>query len=483
MANGITLLGLGPGDPAFLTQEALNLLNGLTEIWLRTEKHPAVVAIPESVKIQSFDHLYDTIPSFEELYKEIVDRVVELGKRSDGVVYAVPGHPNIAEMTCEQIIINAKNLDIPLTIIAGMSFLEPLFSAIEIDPLPNASLVDALELAVRHVPSFPPDAHAIITQIYDQQIASEVKLTLASLYPDEHPVKFVHAAGTVDQLVEDLPLYQIDRSKKIDLLSTLYVPPLGEGTSFEAFHEVIAHLRAPDGCPWDREQTHQSLRPHLIEESYELLDALDDDDPAAIEEELGDLLLQIVLHAQIATEDGSFNMAHVIRKIHDKLIRRHPHVFADVEINEVNDVLHNWEMLKSQEKRTNGELESSILDGTARTLPALTKAEIYQKRAARVGFDWPDIDGVRNKVEEEWREVLGAENDDEWQIEIGDFLFAIVNLARWLNVDAESALRAANNRFRERFEYIEEQARSQGREVTEMTLEEMDALWDEAKGK
>jgi tetrapyrrole methylase family protein / MazG family protein len=182
---------------------------------------------------------------------------------------------------------------------------------------------------------FRPLVPALIAQIYDRDVAAEVKLTLMAAYPDEHPVRLVHAAGTDDEVVEELPLYAIDHSPHLGLLSSLYVPPLSAGASFEAFQEVIARLRAPDGCPWDREQTHLSLRPFLLEEAYETLDALDREDMDDLAEELGDLLLQILLHAQIATEEGDFNIHHVLEGIGSKLIRRHPHVFSSVEVTGV----------------------------------------------------------------------------------------------------------------------------------------------------
>ena len=234
--------------------------------------------------------------------------------------------------------------------VSGISFLEPVFAALGLDPYPRLVLVDALELSQAHVPAFPPDMPALIAQIYSRMVAAEVKVTLNAVYPDEHPVRLVHAAGTPAELVEDLPLYEIDRSEHIGLLTVLYVPPLGEGTSFEAFQEIIAHLRAPDGCPWDKEQTHQSLRASLLEESYEALAALDSEDPHKMTEEFGDLLLQIVLNAQIASEEGEFGMADVFKGIYDKIIRRHPHVFGETQVDGVGSVLKNWEKLKAEER-------------------------------------------------------------------------------------------------------------------------------------
>lgn len=478
---GITLLGLGPGDPALLTRQAWQLLETIPEIYLRTRQHPTVEGFPPSLHVHSFDEVYEQEHSFEHVYAHIVARVLELGQRPQGVVYAVPGHPFIAEATCPEIARRAAEMGIPVRIIEGLSFLEPTFTALGMDPLPHTALVDALQLSNALVPSFPPDAPALIAQIYSASVASDVKLTLMENYPDEHPVKLVHAAGTAGQVVESLPLFEIDRSPHIGLLTCLYLPPLEQGNSFEAFQEIIARLRAPDGCPWDREQTHQTLRSNLLEETYEALSALDADDPQHMREEFGDLLLQIVLHAQIASEYGEFNLIQVIKGIYDKIIRRHPHVFSDWQVDSVGNVLQNWEKLKAAERENNGETHKGLLDGVALALPALTQAQEIQGRAARVGFDWPNIQGVVDKICEECAEFVNAEDDPSRASEIGDLLFALVNLARRYNIDSESALRETNLRFRRRFAHIEQSARQQGRPLTDLTLDEMEALWQAAK--
>ena len=480
-APGITLLGLGPGNPDLLTRQAWHLLESIPEIYLRTEQHPVIEGFPRGLKTYSFDYLYEQVDSFEAVYAQIVEQVLELGLRSKGVVYAVPGHPFLAEATGLEIARRAREMSIPLKIVEGLSFLEPTMTALNLDPFPHTALVDALELVIAHMPPFSPNAPAIVAQIHSKMIASDVKLTLMSLYPDEHPVQLVHAAGTNQETVESLPLYELDRSDYIGLLTTLYVPPLGQAASFEAFQEVIAHLRAPDGCPWDREQTHQTLRPHLLEEAYEVISALDADDPRAMCEEFGDLLLQIVLHAQIASENGEFTMSDVLQGVHTKIVNRHPHVFGDVELKEIDGVLLNWERMKAAERAANGLEEASLLDGVAKALPALIQAEEFQKRAARVGFDWPEVRGVIEKVDEEMNEVRLAVDSRARAAEIGDLIFAVVNLARWYDVDAESALREANARFRARFSQIEQAARAQGRSVSDLALDEMEDLWQSAK--
>ena len=363
----------------------------------------------------------------------------------------------------------------------GLSFLEPVFAALGLDPYPRLILMDAIELSQAHIPEFPPDMPVLVAQIYSRLVAAEVKMTLNTVYPDEHPVRLVHAAGTKDEIIEDIQLYEIDRSEHIGLLTVLYVPPLGEGTSFEAFQEIVAHLRAPNGCPWDREQTHESLRPHLMGEAYEALAAMDSGDPAEMSEEFGDLLLQIVLNAQIAGEDGEFTMADVLKGIYDKIIRRHPHVFGDVTLDGVQGVLKNWEKLKAVERSNSHDPEKGLLDGVPLALPALAQAQEYQDRAARVGFDWKEVNGVLDKIAEEIKEVREVTNEQELIDELGDLLFALVNLARWKKVDAESALRGTSKRFKKRFAYVEQGAKKQGRKLSEMSIDEMEALWQEAK--
>ncbi len=481
--TGITVLGLGPGDPGLLTRQAWDVLSGTFEIYLRTRLHPTVAGLPPDLKIHSFDYLYDEGTSFDEIYEQIVSTIMALGQRESGVVYGVPGHPNVAEATTQEIVRRANKEGIPVSIVEGLSFVDSMFSLLGIDPLPQLSLIDALELATKHHPTFPPNSPVIIAQIHSPLVASNVKLTLMSVYPDDYPVQLVHGAGTVAARVEAIKLFEIDRSRDIGLLTALYIPPLESGTSFEEFQDVIAHLRAPEGCPWDREQTHLSLRPYLLEETYEVLTALDTEDQDALSEELGDLLLQIVLHAQVATEYGEFTMVDVIKGIHDKLIRRHPHVFGDLDIEDKEMVLQNWEKLKSDERGGDQNRGNGVLDGVSGILPALVQAQTYQERVKRVGFDWPNIKGVFEKIDEELLEVQKAKSDQEKESEIGDLLFSVVNLARWLNIDAESALRSANSRFRTRFEELELEVKSQGKELSALRLDDLDRLWNAIKRK
>jgi len=247
--------------------------------------------------------------------------------------------------------------------------------------------------------------------------------------------------------------------------------------NFDTLKRIVARLRAPDGCPWDREQSHASLKPGLVEECYEVIDALDSGDGRKLCEELGDVMFQIMLHSQIAAEAGEFDIEDVLRGISTKLMYRHPHVFADTKVKDTREVLVNWEKLKSMER----EEGVSILDGVPTQMPSLAASQSIQQRVVRIGFDWDNVEGVIDKVTEEVRELKDVTNLREKVSEFGDLLFALVNLARWIDVDAEDALRLANKRFTRRFKYMEELCRQKSISLGNLSLDEMDTLWEEAK--
>jgi tetrapyrrole methylase family protein/MazG family protein len=354
------------------------------------------------------------------------------------------------------------------------SLVTSAFDALRISPPPKLILLEAGILSSAHVPPYPPDMPVLFTNIASEAIASQLKTMLLTTYPGEHVVYVVEDGKKKEERLSGFGIGEFSEK------TCMYVPALGEGTSFESFAEIVAHLRAPDGCPWDKEQTHETLRKHLLEESYEAIHAIDSGDFADMREEFGDLLLQIVLHAQIANEEKQFNVNQVVQGIYSKILRRHPHVFGDMKLDGVDGVLANWEKLKEQERKDKNQ-EKGLLDGVPIAIPALEQAQEYQDRAARVGFDWPEIEGVLDKVREEIEEIKNAETDFELAAELGDLFFALVNVARWKHVDAESALRGTNMKFKKRFAYVEKGAKKQDRGLSELTLEEMDALWNDAK--
>jgi tetrapyrrole methylase family protein/MazG family protein len=302
MSAGITIVGLGPSSVDLLTRKAWEILSNTSELYLRTRHHPVIDNLPGQISIHSFDDLYAQAGSFEEVYEAIVSTLMELAQRDEGVIYAVPGDPSIGEATVTRLRELAKEEGMRCSIVGGISFIEPALEILEHDPLDGLIVADALVLADAHHP--PPDTAVLIAQLYSRMVASDVKLTLLNQYPPSHQIRLVTDAGSPDACVENLKLDQLDHFENFDITTTLFIPPLSGEGSFEAFQETVAHLRAPEGCPWDREQTHQSLRKHLMEETFEALDAIDRNDMEALKEELGDLLLQIVLQVQIATTFG-----------------------------------------------------------------------------------------------------------------------------------------------------------------------------------
>jgi tetrapyrrole methylase family protein/MazG family protein len=476
----LTIIGLGPGHIDDLTRRAWRALETAKVVYLRTSQHPCVPELPKGAEYRSFDDVYESTGDFEQIYSAIVERLLEAAQTGD-VVYAVPGDPLVGEATVTRLLAAADEVNVE--IVSGISFVEPTLRLLRVDALDGLQVLDAIDVAAMHHPPINPGFPALLGQVYSRAVASELKLTLMNQYPDEFTVFLVHGAGTVNEQVEALPLFEIDRSAQIHHLTSLYLPALGSMSSFEQFQEVIAHLRAPEGCPWDRKQTHLSLRKYLLEEAYEVLEAIDAEDAQALSEEMGDLMLQVLLHTQIAIDDGEFRMADVLSHINRKLIRRHPHVWGEVSVNGAEQVVTNWETIKQTEREEKGTPRESILDGVPKALPALMQANEYTARAAKPGFEWHNIEDVVAKVREELDEVLTARNDEHRAEEMGDLLFVVVNWARWLHIEPEMALRQANAKFYRRFRYVEEAVAANGKPMEDYTLEQLDTLWDEAKAK
>ena len=271
---------------------------------------------------------------------------------------------------------------------------------------------------------------------------------------------------------------QSDRS--YNLAMSIQEIPQGELDQFQTLVAIVERLRAPGGCPWDREQTHTSLKRNLLEECYEVLEAIDNEDPQLLAEELGDLLVQVAFHADIAREAGQFDLGDVLTKINQKLIRRHPHVFESAIVGDAREVERNWEKLKEAERQEKG-IKKSPVDGIPKDLPALAIAQLMQDRVGRVGFEWDDISGVLNKLSEEVEELRQAETQEAKVHELGDILFMMVNLSRWLDIHAEDALRLTNQRFQWRYRKMEELAGGRGQEFAQLPMADKDSLWDEAK--
>ena len=481
----ITIVGLGPGAVEHLSLKAWDRLQAAGTLYLRTDRHPCVPQLPKHINCVSFDDVYETVDRFADVYAIIADRIMTVARQGRDVVYAVPGDPLVGEATVTRLLKQAADAAIEVEVIHGISFIEPSLTQIGLDALDGLQILDALVVASAWHPPINPTLPALLAQVHSRQVASELKLTLMNQYPDEFPVKLIHAAGNRQTQTEVLPLYEIDRSSQIDVMTSLYMPAIDQLCSFDSFQNIIARLRSPQGCPWDRRQTHQSLRPYLIEEAYEVLEAVDSGDPDALCEELGDLLLQIVLHAQIAVDDGEFFMADVLRRLNEKMIRRHPHVWGNAEVNgDAKRVIGNWEAIKKAEKAAAGRPQESLLDDVPTGAPSLFVAHKYSRQAAKVGFDWPDAGGVEAKAKEEWDEIFAAASDEDKVKEIGDLMFVLVNWLRWLNVDdPESVMRGINAKFYRRFRYVERQAAQNKKAVSDYSLAQLEAWWRQAKGE
>ena len=477
----ITIVGLGPGDAGLITIQAWHLLSAADTIYLRTGRHPAVDGLPARIQRHTFDEIYQTAERFDEVYQQIAAEVIRIGSEED-ILYAVPGNPFVGETTVAAILQGAADADIPVRIIPGISFVEPALAAVGLDALDGLQLFDGIEIAALLYPPINPDVALLLGQVYSRMVASELKLSLMSIYPAEHKVALIHSAGQVNELVEWSHLYEIDRSGHIDHLTSLYIPPLPLKAGLPALAETVAILRSPGGCPWDQEQTPQSMRAGFLEEAYEVIDALDAEDVDNLQEELGDLLYHIVMQTQMAAEAGDFTLTDVIAGIEAKLKRRHPHIWGDWQVSDSADVLRNWEIIKRMEKGDPAADEFvSKLSGIPASLPTLMRAQKIQSRAAKTGFDWPDISGVYDKLHEELDELREATTAEELRSELGDVLFVITNLAQWLGVEAEIALRETNARFSKRFQLVEKFVIDRGLQWSELSLVEMDALWEEAK--
>ncbi|MBB6455251.1 tetrapyrrole methylase family protein/MazG family protein [Salirhabdus euzebyi] len=483
--KNITVIGLGAGN---LEQMSLGVYNQLTQekgkIFVRTLDHPVMPSLIErGVTFFSFDSVYENHDDFEAVYEEIVDALLVEATNKD-IVYAVPGHPMLAERTVKLLLEKEKeDANLHITLKGGQSYLDSMFSALKIDPIEGFQFIDATSFDRFHLQY---GNHLIFSQVYDQMIASEVKLALLEDLPHDFLVYIVNAAGTEEEWVKEVPLFELDRTISISNLMSIYVPPVDKKYrthQFTSLREVIAELRGPNGCPWDQKQTHDSLRPYLIEEAYEVIEAINEKDDTQLADELGDVLLQIMLHSQIGEEAGYFTVDDVIRNITEKMIRRHPHVFQKTSVTGEEDVLTNWEEIKKKEKGNKGN-KQSLLEGIEKSLPALLYAKELQAKAAKVGFDWNNPEPMWEKVTEEikeFKEVIENSNLQAQEEEFGDILFSLINIARFYRIDPELALFRTNKKFQSRFQYMEHKIKANGNELLNMTLKEMDHYWELAK--
>jgi tetrapyrrole methylase family protein/MazG family protein len=480
----IYLVGLGAGGAREMSAEALGALRRARRVILRTAHHPAATTLRlAGIEFETLDEVVsdtDSPPDPTARARQMAELILNAAREATPLAYATPGHPLVAEDSVRLVLEMAQQAGIPTRIVPSRSFLEPVLEAVGYTMSHGLQVLDAGTLP-RVEPN--PNLAQIYYQLETPELAQRVKTHLLRHYPPDFPVTLVHAAGVEGATeVKTIPLDQLDQ-QRYDSLTSLFVPPAPPRQQrFEGFTglvEIAAILRSPEGCPWDREQTHESLKPYLIEEAYEVIDAIDTGDADRLCEELGDLLLQVVMHSQLARERGLFDIERVIQRLNEKLVQRHPHVFGEVALENANEVLRNWDRLKRELKP-----HASILEGIPRSMPALLRALEVSKRAARAGFEWNDIEGVLQKLAEEESELRHAIQSGETariEAEIGDLLFTMVNVARHAGIDPEESLRRMVERFIRRFRWMESVAHEQGRSLESLSEEEWEQLWQQAK--
>lgn len=473
----IRIIGLGTGKIDDLTVKAYNTLFDGSPVFLRTERHPIIEDLKNNgINFISFDNLYDEFENFNEIYTRIIDEILEKSQKYGTINYCTAGSPYFGDVVTEKLL-DINNDNIQIDIIDGISFLD---KCIKITGFGNNESIKVLDCISIDEFSFDTNSVNIIKHVYNEKLASELKLSLSEVYSDN---SWVILVNVLSGDLRKIPLYELDRQKKYDF-STFFCISTIDNTEKTVYNindlcRILKNLRNPDGCPWDRKQTHKSLRQCVIEEAYEVVDAIDNDNVDELQEELGDLLLQVIFHSQIGSEEGYFNIHDVISGICKKLYFRHPHVFSNKKAENTEEALLRWEESKAKEKSIDTYTE--MLEKVPKSFSPLLRSFKIQKKAASVGFDWPDIDGAIIKVKEEILELMTEyKNMDINKIEdeFGDLLFALVNFARFLKISPDVALNRTIDKFLTRFKYIEDNA---DRDLKEMTLEEMDALWEQSK--
>jgi tetrapyrrole methylase family protein/MazG family protein len=480
----VVVIGLGPGSPTHVTVETLEAIERIPLRFVRTRRHPSAHLVPNAV---AFDELYESADTYADVYTELADRIVRAAIDGGEVLYAVPGSPLVLERSVRHLVADDR---VECTVLPALSFLDVAYARLGIDPVEvGVRLVDGHEFAVAAAGERGP---LLVAHAHAGWVLSDIKLAVEDASGDEEVV-ILQRLGTPEEAITRTTWAELDRTVEPDHLTALYIPRLATpvGAEYVRFHQLTRTLR--EQCPWDIDQTHRTLIPYVIEETYELVDALESltaDDPTSDEhviEELGDLLYQIEFHATIAEQEGRFTIADVARGVHDKLVRRHPHVFGDTVVDGTETVLRNWDAIKRAEKGRGPTFDGKsegVFDGIPGSFPSLSYAHEVQKKAAKVGFDWPDVGGALAKIVEEAAELgeaAVASEPDAVRDELGDLLFAVVNVARHLAVDPESALRAAAQKFRTRFEAVEALARSRDIELASVDLDQLDALWEQVK--
>jgi tetrapyrrole methylase family protein/MazG family protein len=476
----VVVVGLGPAGADLLLPVARDAIERAPVRYVRTLRHPAVDDLAsDGITFETFDASYEGGDDLDAVYASIVGTLVDAATAHGGVLYAVPGNPAVAERTVALL----RERDVDVDVIPGLSFADLAWSRVGVDPMHGARVVDAHDFAVSAAGVGGP---LLIAQCDDPFVCSDVKLQLLEVLQPEHPVTVLQRLGLPDERVEEIPLVDVDRIADPDHLTSLFVDT-GDATvagELARFVALVERLRGPGGCPWDAAQTHHSLRRHVLEEAYEVAAAIESLPPDApkgdipmgaydeLADELGDLLFQVVIQSTLATEAGAFTVADVARGVHEKLVRRHPHVFGDVHAENADEVVTNWEQIKKAEKQ-----HTSLVEGITPGLPALLYAQKLYRKATSIGLEpFPEPALALREA----ALALPAATDDEVETVLGELLAATVALARARGLDGESALSGWAGRFRDRFLAMERQADADGVDLAAADAATVERLWTRA---
>ena len=472
----IQIIGLGAGGEDDLTVRAQKALLKRIPTFARTDRHPIVNELRKNIDIISFDDYFLKYETFDEVYENIVNTLIEKSKQYGKINYCTAGSPYYGDIVTKKLINEYKN-QINTIIIDGMSFLDKCLKLSGYADYNNIKILDCLEADEF---SFDLNSFNIITQVYDRDLASRLKIKLMETYPEGVNSLIIDVLG---ENVKEVPLFLLDQEKNYGFSTYFCILPIEISNNrvynVDNLLRIVKLLRGPDGCPWDKKQTHHSIRQNVIEEAYEVVDAIDNDDVDNLVEELGDLLFQVVFHAELGSEQGYFNFSDVITNLCKKMYFRHPHVFGDVKACNAEEALTSWENSKLKEKNLTTYTDN--LKNVPKALSTLSRSYKIQKRAAEVGFDWSDAQGAVLKIKEELLEFIDEYNNhniENMEEEFGDLLFALVNFARFEKINPDIALNKTINKFISRFEYIE---KNSTKDLKQMTLKEMDKLWEESK--
>lgn len=478
MKPSITVVTLGPGDPNLLTLQAADALRHARQLVLRTQCHgvsPWLQA--QNIAFTTLDDMYDQFEDFDALHAAMAQRLWQQALTAP-LTYAVMDAASDGSVAA---LAAAAPSDGQLTCLAGVSMADAYLSALPQAAGGSLRILPATGCAAAQL---DPRAALLITEIDSPVLAGHVKLHLTNLYDDEMPVIFFPSTVKGHRKAQTIPLLELDRQRTYDHTVAVYLPtaPMQQRQRFcfADLVELLSILRGENGCPWDKEQTHQSLRKYLIEESYEAAAAIDEGDPDHLADELGDVLLQVVFHASVGESYGEFGIGDVTTAICRKMLYRHAHIFSHDRCNTADEVSANWERLKKAEKGLT--TQASVLADVSRALPSLMRATKVQKKAADVGFDWDTADEALPKVHEEALEVkteLDAGRDPGE--ELGDLFFSCVNVSRLCGLDAEELLNHATEKFISRFSAMEKLIISSGKSLKGLTLSEMDVYWNQVK--